>query len=102
MTYSQERPEVTMLITSLISGKKDRYALKEALQMPDRRVREVIEDARNAGYMIINDGDGTGYYIAQSIEDIKRYYRIEKARAMSITKRLEKVEKLLEERGYPT
>lgn len=61
-----------------------RTRLVELTGLPDRIVRKLIEDARNKGEIIINDQDGKGYYRSNDIEDIRRQYRQNHARAMSI------------------
>ena len=54
----------------------------------DRAVRLAIEDLRSEGWLICNDQDGEGYYLALEDQEILRQYRRDCARAMSILKRL--------------
>lgn len=54
----------------------------------DRTVRLAIEDLRSEGWLICNDQDGEGYYLALEDQEILRQYRRDCARAMSILKRL--------------
>lgn len=52
--------------------------------LPDRAVRKQIEAARRNGELIVNAGDGTGYYISDNIDELTRQYRMNESRAMSI------------------
>lgn len=61
-----------------------RMQLRTLTGLSDRLVRKLIEDARNRGEIIINDQDGNGYYRSNDINDIRRQYRQNHARAMSI------------------
>ena len=56
--------------------------------LKDRQLRLALEKARR-DFCIINDQDGKGYYLPESKEDAKRYYKQEYNRAMSILKRLD-------------
>lgn len=58
--------------------------LARLLDCPERKVRQLIEEARRQGHLIINDQDGKGYYIASSTEDVQRQYNQMTNRAMSI------------------
>ena len=62
----------------------DRFRLMELTGLPDRRVRKLIQEARNNGEMILNAQDGAGYYISDDAEELKRQYRSNRNRAMSI------------------
>lgn len=61
-----------------------RSYLATVLGLPDRRVRKLIQEARNNGEMILNAQDGAGYYISDDAEELKRQYRSNRNRAMSI------------------
>lgn len=50
----------------------------------DRAVRRMISTARKFGYVIINDGDGSGYYQSDDIREIEKAYHRETRRAMTI------------------
>lgn len=54
----------------------------------DRKVRQLIEELRNEGHLICNTQDGTGYYLAETTEEILRQYRQDCNRAMSILRRI--------------
>ncbi len=61
-----------------------RSELVSLLNLPDRKIRNLIEDARKRGEIIINDGSGVGYYTTDDIGDMKRQYSMNNNRAMSI------------------
>lgn len=52
--------------------------------MSDRKVRQLIEDARQAGAIIINAQDGRGYYIGSDPAELKRQLATNRRRALSI------------------
>lgn len=52
--------------------------------LPDRKVREEIEQARRRGEIIINAQDGAGYFKTDDIDEIKRQFRSNDRRAKSI------------------
>lgn len=96
-----ESMDVTDLIAHFREAGKDaaisRRRLAELLDVPDRSLRKIIEEARNDGYMIINDGDGRGYFLAATSSEIERHFRQENARAMSILRRLKAARTRLKE-----
>ena len=47
-----------------------RAHLRAATGLPDRKIREEIEQARRRGAIIINAQDGAGYYQSEDIKDI--------------------------------
>ena len=61
-----------------------RVELVQRLNLPDRRVREMIERARKDGALIMNAQDGAGYYLSDDLGEIKRQYGRNYRRAMSI------------------
>ena len=76
-----------------------REYLSSVTGLTDRVVRRMIEVARGEGIPIVNGADGKGYYISENLKDLERYYRIERARALSILKRLSSARKILKEAG---
>ena len=52
--------------------------------LPDRKVREMIEQARREGAPILNLQDGRGYYLSDELEDLRRQYKSNHRRAMSV------------------
>lgn len=61
-----------------------RQELVRRMGLSDRKVRNMIEAARREGAVIVNLGDGAGYYISDRLEDIRHQYRMNNNRAMSI------------------
>lgn len=54
------------------------------LNIPDRTLRHMIEQARRQGAFIMNAQDGAGYYISEDLGELKRQYRRNHSRAMSV------------------
>lgn len=77
-----------MQITDFIGRGKEnavtRAELVAKLNLPDRTIRNLIEDERRKGTLIINAGDGAGYYISDNLADLERQYRMNHNRAMSV------------------
>ena len=61
-----------------------RQSLCRLTGLPDRAVRQAIENAKHDGYIIVNDQDGAGYYMTADIDEIYRQYRQNERRAKSI------------------
>lgn len=61
---------------------KSRKMLTQEMDISDRKLRKLIEEARKRGFLIVNVGNG--YYLADADEEKERYYRQEYSRAMSI------------------
>lgn len=74
-----------------------RKRLCAEMDMCDRKVRAVIEKARDEGCLIMNKQDGKGYYLPGSVEDIRKQYIQDKNRALSILKRQKHMRKILKE-----
>lgn len=85
----------------LLYGKQNAKTRKELVKRTgvcDREVRESIERLRRK-YIILNDQDGTGYYLSENIREIIRYYMQEFKRAISILARLKPMRLFLAEKG---
>ena len=61
-----------------------RTQLVSMLALPDRKVRKLIEAARNRGEIILNDQSGAGYYTSDRLADLEAQYRANRSRAMAI------------------
>lgn len=61
-----------------------RKELARLMDLPDRKVRNMIEAARREGATIVNLGDGEGYYISDRLEELRHQYKMNNSRAMSI------------------
>ena len=89
-----------MVLMAIPEGRENaisRYHLCIKTGMNDRAVRECIELLRDEGNFICNDG--TGYFIADNLDDIERQYRKDRARALSVLKRLKPFRQALREAG---
>ena len=88
-------------ITSYIPTNKESAVSREMLcqwtGLPDRKVRKLIELARNDGVMILSFGQG--YYISEDIDELERYYRQEHSRAIRILVRLKTIRRTLRKAG---
>lgn len=77
-----------MKITDFIPVGKENAVTREQLRLrlnlPDRKIRQMIEDARRDGALIINESDGAGYYQSEELGELKRQFRTNRSRAMSI------------------
>lgn len=67
--------------------------------LPDRKLREEIEQARRRGEIIINAQDGAGYYRSEEIRDIARQYNTNERRALSILAQQKHLRKRLKAAG---
>lgn len=76
-----------------------RDVLACSLELSDRKMREAIEQARADGLMIVNLGDGNGYYQTDNLDEIEAQYRKDTARAMSVLKRRKPMRELLKAAG---
>ena len=88
--------------TYIPTGKENaitRPELARILGLTDRAVRKEIELARERGELICNDGDGEGYYLASDLGQIERQYRKDRARALSVLKRLKTMRRMLRDAG---
>lgn len=56
--------------------------------MTDREVRKSIERLRQNGILICNEQNGSGYYIAETDQEVYAQYLQDHSRAMSILKRI--------------
>lgn len=74
-----------------------RAELASSLAITDRLVRRLIAKAREHGELILNDG--TGYYRSHDVHEIYRQYRTDRARALSVLRRLKTMRRLLKEAG---
>ncbi len=61
-----------------------RGELVAALNLPDRQIRRLIQEARERGEIIINACDGAGYYMSDDVGEMKRQLALNKSRALSV------------------
>lgn len=74
-----------------------RRDLVNIIGLCDRTVRELIENARKAGTIIVNMQDGKGYFRPETRRELEIYIRQEEARAKSIHRNLKAAKKALRE-----
>jgi DNA-binding transcriptional regulator LsrR (DeoR family) len=77
-----------MNITDFIpEGKNNAITRKQLCNLTglsDRKVRELIEQARRKGEIIINAQDGAGYFKTDDLKEIQKQYQRNDRRAKSI------------------
>lgn len=98
-----EPPEGVLALSVAIGRGREnattRAALCERMGLSDRKVRELIEQARRWGYIIINEQDGRGYYLSVDPDDMERQYRQDTNRALAILSRRKNLRRELKEAG---
>ena len=86
------------IVLDAIPFGKDRAVTREYLTaktgLPDRQVRKAIEEIRRS-HIVLNDQDGKGYYRSYDLDDIERFYRQERARALAVLYRMRPMRILL-------
>lgn len=68
--------------------------------LDDRDVRKLIQEARDRGELIVNDGSGAGYFVSRDLSALKRQYSTNRSRALSILRQqrhLRRVIRVLEQ-----
>lgn len=90
-----------MNIVDYISPGKENAVTRVELALrtglPDRKVRKLIEEARKDGAPILNDQDGVGYYLSEEPGELKRQYRTNRSRALSILRQNTRLRRRIEE-----
>ena len=76
------------LLVSFLGRSRDAARSRDSLcylmQRSDRAVRKIIEEARNRGYVILNDQSGRGYWLSEDPKEIEAWYRQVRSRAISV------------------
>ena len=75
------------IMTYIAKGRENavkRDELVRILNLPDRVVRKMIQDARDRGEVILNAQDGAGYYTSDDVGELERQYNTNRRRALSI------------------
>lgn len=92
MSNEEARAELKSMV--LIQAGRDKRSartghwISQLTGINERAVRELIEELRGDGHLICNDQDGQGYYLSDDLEDIRRQCARDRARALSVLKRL--------------
>lgn len=92
------------LINLIPYGKENaihRIELREMAGIPDRTVRKLLQEAKEAGEYIINLQDGRGYFRAteKDLAEIESQYRLNESRMISLSKQQKPMRKILKEAG---
>lgn len=66
--------------------------------LSDRKMRRMIETARQEGMVIANDQDGLGYFIPETEEELKRLFNQNQSRALSILRQQKHIRRRLREK----
>lgn len=93
--HMSDRNEI--VLDAIPYGKENavtRVYLAARTGLPDRQVRKAIEEIRRS-HIILNDQDGKGYYRSWDLDDIERFYRQERARALAVLARMRPMRILL-------
>lgn len=88
------------IMTFIPKGKENaigRSELVHLLNLPDRRVRKLIQEARDRGEVILNDQSGAGYYTSDDEGELKRQYNTNRNRALSILRQQKYIRRRLRE-----
>lgn len=65
-----------------------------------RELRQLVGEAQKEGFPVVNMQDGKGYYICTDPQELMRYCKQERNRALSNLKRVSYLNKYLEEHGF--
>lgn len=93
---------VEFLVENIPFGRDNavsREYLCAVCKMGDRSMRQIIQQARDAGHIIINNQNGKGYYRSDELDDIERQYRQNRSRALSILVQQKHLRRRLKEAG---
>ena len=82
--YEEDAKRLVSLLGYGKRGAVRRTELLEQFGGTDRQMRKTISYARLKGVCIINDQDGDGYYIARTLDELRRQYKQMTARALDI------------------
>lgn len=65
----------------------------------ERAIRAEIAGLREQGHLICNDQDGKGYYIATTVDEVRRQYQQDTNRFLSICRRMKAERQFLRDHG---
>lgn len=92
-------PRVVLALGTGHENAVKRHVLARRLGVTDRKMRRMIELARQEGWLILNDGDGAGYYLANNLDALEKHYRVERARALKTLYTLKSTRAILKANG---
>lgn len=70
-------------------------AFKEDIS--DRKMRAMLENAKNEGFVIGNNQDGQGYYVPETLKELEIIYRQNENRALSILRQQKHIKRKMME-----
>lgn len=76
-----------------------REELVKLTGLPDRKVRELIEQKRREGVLILNLQDGKGYFTSSDLDKLERQYKQNNSRAKSVLVQQKYLRRRLKEAG---
>jgi DNA-binding transcriptional regulator LsrR (DeoR family) len=91
--------DITDFIPEGKSNAITRNQLCNLTGLSDRKVRELIEQARSEGEIIINAQDGAGYFRTEDLNEIEKQYKRNDRRAKSILVQQKHLRKRLKTAG---
>lgn len=96
-----EYSESTKMLASVLGRGAENAVSREQLSiltgMKDRKMREKIEKARQEGLCIANEQNGAGYYIPITEAEIRRQWKINQNRAISVLRQQKHLKERLNE-----
>lgn len=81
------------------AGVVTRGQIAEILRVSDRKARKIIAEAREEGLIICNTQDGNGYFLPKTAEDLRRQYKQNQSRALSILRQQKYIRRRLKDAG---
>ena len=64
---------LTLLKCANKENPMDRKHIAEINQVPERKIRRIINDIRDEGIRVVSDSESGGYWIAKTEEEYKRF-----------------------------
>jgi DNA-binding transcriptional regulator LsrR (DeoR family) len=86
------------IMTFIAKGKENAISRQELctlLNLPDRVVRKLIQEARDRGEVILNDQSGAGYWVSDDEGELKRQYNTNQRRARAILRQQKHIRRRL-------
>lgn len=89
--------DITKFLGYGVDNAVSRADLSRILNLPDRQVRRLIAMARDRGELIVSSPYGDGYYLSDDEGELKRQYRTNRSRALSILRQQRHIRNQIEE-----
>lgn len=88
-------PDIMVFIAKGKENAISRQELCQLLNLPDRVVRKLIQEARDRGEVILNDQSGAGYWVSDDEGELKRQYNTNQRRARAILRQQKHIRRRL-------